>query len=71
MGSDEDIPMMQALIHHSAACLIAFLFLVVGTLLADRLGLIVWLAWLDRHEGNRREENRHGDATEEYWRIHE
>ena len=64
--------MIEVLIHHSAACLIAFSFLVVGTLLADRLGLIVWLAWLDRHEGDRRgEENCHGDATEEYWRIHE
>jgi hypothetical protein len=61
--------MMQALIHHSATCLIAFSFLVVGALLADRLGLIVWLAWLDRHD--RREENCRGDATEEYWRIHE
>jgi hypothetical protein len=63
--------MIEVLIHHSAACLMAFLLLVVLTFLADRLGLVVWLAWLDRYNGNRRAEKRHGDATEEYWRIHE
>jgi hypothetical protein len=63
--------MIEVLIHYSAACLIAFLLLVVLTFLADRLGLVVWLGWLDRHNGDRRAVKRHGDATEEYWRIHE
>jgi hypothetical protein len=63
--------MIEVLLHHSAACLMAFLLLVVLTFLADRLGLVVWLAWLDRYNGNRRAEKRLGDATEEYWRIHE
>jgi hypothetical protein len=60
---------MQILIHHPAACLITFLLLVALTFLADRLGLIVWLAWLDRCEGDRREEKRHDEATEEHWRV--
>jgi hypothetical protein len=63
--------MIEVLIHHSAACLIDFLLLLVLTFLADRLGLIAWLAWLDRCKGDRRAEKRHDEATEEYWRIHE
>ena len=62
--------MIEVLIHHSAACLIAFIFLVVLTFSADRLGLTAWLAWLDRYKGDRRAEKRHSEATEEYWRIH-
>jgi hypothetical protein len=46
--------MIEVLIHHSAACLIAFLLLVVLTFSADRRGLIAWLAWLDRYKGDRR-----------------
>ena len=65
------MPMIQMLIHHRAACLIALLSLVALAFVANRLGLIVWLAWLDRREGNRREKRCHGDATKEYWRLHQ
>jgi hypothetical protein len=63
--------MIQTLIHHRAACLIALASLVALAFVANRLGLIVWLAWLDRHAGDRREEKRHGEVTREYWRIHQ
>jgi hypothetical protein len=71
VGVNKDIPVIQTLIDHPAACLIAFLFLVALTFAADLLGLIVWLAWLDRHKGDRREQKRHGEATKEYWRVHQ
>lgn len=66
--SDEDIPMMQTLIDHPAA-LIAFLLLVALTFASHRLGLTAWLAWLDRHKGDRREQKRHGEATKDDWRV--
>jgi hypothetical protein len=62
---------IQTLIDHPAAGLIAFLLLVALTFAADLLGLIVWLAWLDRHKGDCREQERHGKATKEYWRVHQ
>ena len=71
MTIDEGIPMIQMLIHHLVACLIAFVFLVALTFAADRLGLIIWLAWLDRHKGDRREQKHHNEATKEYWRMHQ
>jgi hypothetical protein len=58
--------MIEVLIHHRAACLIALLSLVALAFVANRLGLLVWLAWLDR-----REEKRPGEATKEYWRLHQ
>ena len=66
MGVNKDIPVIQTLIDHWAACFVAFLFLVALTFAADRLGLIAWLAWLDCHK-----RDRHGKATKEYWRIHQ
>ena len=62
--------MIQTLIHHWAGLLIAFLSLVALASVADRLGLITWLAWLDRHKGDRREDKRHGESTGEYWSVH-
>jgi len=50
--------------------LIAFLSLVVLTFVANRLGLISWLAWLDRNEEDRQKEKRDSEDTDEYWRIH-
>jgi hypothetical protein len=62
--------MRQTLTHHPAACLIAFLALVVLTFVANRLGLISWLAWLVRNEEDRHNENRDSEDADEYWRIH-
>jgi hypothetical protein len=62
--------MIETLIHHPAGCLIAFLSLFVLTFVANRLGLIVWLAWLDRRGEDRRDDKRHRQATREYSRIH-
>jgi hypothetical protein len=67
--SIEVTPMIRTLWtlnHHPAAYLIAFLSLVVLTLVANRLGLIAWLAWLDR-----REDMRGGEVTREYWKLHQ
>jgi hypothetical protein len=63
--------MIQTLTHRPAACLIAFLSLVVLTFVANRLGLIPWLARLVRNEEDRHEEKRDSEDTDEYWRIHE
>jgi hypothetical protein len=68
---DEDAPMIQTLTHHPAACLIAFLSLVVLTFVSNRLGLISWRARLVRNEEDRHEEKRDSEDTDEYWRIHE
>ena len=62
--------MIQMLTHHPAACLIAFLSLVVLTFVGKRLGLISWLARLGRYKKDRYEEKRDSEDTEEYWRIH-
>jgi hypothetical protein len=62
--------MIQTLTHHPAACLIAFLSLVVLTFVAKGLGLICWLAWLVRNEEDRHKETRDSEDTDEYWRIH-
>ena len=67
---DEDAPMIQTLTHHRAACLIAFLSLVVLTFVANRLGLISWLAWLVRNEEDRHKEDRDSEDADNYWRIH-
>jgi hypothetical protein len=67
----EDAPMIQTLTHHPAACLIAFLSLVVLTFVSNRLGLISWRARLVRNEEDRHEEKRDSEDTDEYWRIHE
>jgi hypothetical protein len=71
MGSDEDIPMIQAVIHHPAACLGTFLALVTLAFAVSRMGLMVWLAWMDRHKGDRRGQKRRGEATKEYCRVHQ
>jgi hypothetical protein len=63
--------MIKTLTHHPAACLIAFLSLVVLTFVSNRLGLISWLARLVRYEEDRHKEERDGEDTKEYWRIHE
>jgi hypothetical protein len=68
--------MIEILIHHPVACLITLVSFVALTFAADRLGLIAWVAWLDRHQKGRREKDRrqakrHGEATKEYWRMHQ
>ena len=62
--------MIQTLTHHPAACLIAYLSLVVLTFVASPLGLIYWLAWLVRNQDNRHKEKRDSEDADEYWRIH-
>jgi hypothetical protein len=62
--------MVQTLTHHPAACLMAFLSLVVLTFVS-RLGLISWRARLVRNDEDRHEEKRDSEDTDEYWRIHE
>jgi hypothetical protein len=63
--------MIQTLIHHPAACVIAFLSLVVLTFVANRLGLISWLPRLGRHDEDRHEEKPDSEDTEEeYWKTH-
>ena len=62
--------MIQTLTHHPAACLIAFLSLVVLTFVAKRLGLISLFARLVRNEEDRHKEKRDSEDTDEYWRIH-
>ena len=50
---------MQTLIDHPAASVITLFSLVALTFIAKRLGLIAWLAWLDRRKEERRgEEHR-------------
>ena len=63
--------MIQTVIRHPAACLGVFLALITLTFVVNRLGLVVWLAWLDRHKGDRRGQKSHGEATKEYWRVHQ
>jgi|HubBroStandDraft_5_1064220.scaffolds.fasta_scaffold2188848_1 hypothetical protein len=55
--------MIATLIHHRTACLIVLLLIALA-FLANRLGLITWLAWLDR-----REEKHFAEATKDYWRL--
>jgi hypothetical protein len=45
--------MMTTIIDHPVACLVALLSLAALALVANRLGLIVWLAWLDCRHSNR------------------
>ncbi len=56
---------MQMLIHHPAACLIAFLSLVALMFVANQLGLIAWIAWLDYREEDYREEDRREEDRRE------
>jgi hypothetical protein len=62
--------MVQTLTHHPAACLMAFLSLVVLTFVS-RLGLISWRARHVSNDEDRHEEKRDSEDTDEYWRIHE
>jgi hypothetical protein len=39
------------------------------TFVANRLGLIAWLAWLVRNEEDRHKEKRDSEDKDEYWRI--
>jgi hypothetical protein len=57
--------MIETIIHHRAACLIVLLLIALA-FLANRPGLITWLAWVDR-----REEEHPGEATKDYWRLHQ
>lgn len=58
--------MMQTLIHHPLGFFVVFLVLVALTLALDRLGLLVWMAWL-----NRRSVTRKDHGSKEYWGVHE
>jgi len=62
--------MIQTLTRHPAACLIAYLSLVVLTFVANPLGLISWLPWLVHNEEDRHKEKRDSEDADEYWRIH-
>jgi hypothetical protein len=63
--------MVQTLTHHPAACLMAFLSLVVVLTFVSRLGLMSWRARLVSNDEDRHEEKRDSEDTDEYWRIHE
>jgi hypothetical protein len=70
LSESRAVPMTRMLTHHPAACLIAFLLLVILTFVGSRPGLISWLSRLGRRGKDRREEKRNSEDTKEYWRIH-
>jgi hypothetical protein len=55
---------VQTWIHHPVRCLVALLALVVLVFSVDRLGLLTWIAWL-----NRRAEHQ-DNGSKETWRLH-
>jgi|HubBroStandDraft_1064217.scaffolds.fasta_scaffold264818_2 hypothetical protein len=57
--------MMQTPILHLLGYFVAFLVLVALMFAVDRLGLLLWVAWLNRRAG-KPEDNGSG----EYWRLH-
>ncbi len=57
--------MMPTLILHPLGYLVAFLVLVAPVFAIDRLGLLLWVAWL-----NRRESEPGDNGSGEYWRVH-
>jgi hypothetical protein len=59
LRNDEDIRMIQTLIHSPIDCLIALLSLVALIFIIDRLGFLAWVAWVNLHEVNLHEVNRH------------
>jgi hypothetical protein len=61
----EEIFMMQTSILHLLGYFVAFLVLVALMFAVDRLGLLLWVAWLNRRAG-KPEDNGSG----EYWRLH-
>lgn len=57
--------MILTLILHSLGCFVAFLVLIILGVAVDRLGLMLWVAWLNRRK------NKPGDnGSGEYWRVH-
>ena len=48
---------------------VALLVLVALTLAVNRLGLMLWMAWLSRRDG-KREGKPEGNSSGEYWRVH-
>jgi hypothetical protein len=57
--------MTQTLILHSLGCFVSVLVLVALVFAVDRLGLWLWVAWLNRREG------KAGDSgSGEYWEVH-
>jgi hypothetical protein len=61
--------MMPTLISHSLGCFAAFLVLIVLVFAVDRLGLMLWVAWLNRRK-SKRERKPEGNGSGEYWRVH-
>jgi hypothetical protein len=57
--------MMPTLIFHSLGYFVALLVLSALVLTVDRLGLMLWVGWL-----NRRENKPEGNASGQYWRVH-
>ncbi len=61
--------MMPTLIVLSLGYFVAFLVLISLVFAVDRLGLMVWVAWLN-HRENKREHKPEGNGSGEYWRVH-
>ncbi|MGO9434190.1 MAG: hypothetical protein ACLP00_07835 [Terracidiphilus sp.] len=57
--------MMQTLILHSLGYFVEFLVLVALIYAVDRLGLLLWVAWLNSREGNPEH-----NGSRKYWRAH-
>jgi hypothetical protein len=61
--------MMPTLILHSLGYFVTFLALIALVFAVDRLGLMLWVAWLNRRE-NKCERMPEGNDSGEYWRVH-
>jgi hypothetical protein len=58
--------MLPTLVHYAADLVLGLLTVIAFSILARQLGLITWIACLNRRE------NKHKDkAAEEYWRVHQ
>ncbi len=62
--------MIPTLIFHLLVYFVAFLVLVALAFAIHRLGLQLWLAWLN-HRENKREHKLEDDGSGEYWRVHQ
>jgi hypothetical protein len=61
--------MMQTPILSLLGYFVALLVLVALTFAVNRLGLMLWVAWLSRRDG-KHEGKPEGNRSGEYWRVH-
>ena len=62
----EECLIMQTLGHHLLEFLVVLLALAAMAFAIEQIGLRIWIAWLNRHLGQR----KNGDSKE-YWRTHQ